>query len=155
MAQLNARHFPSWPRVGAIIACVWLSGSLLIPAARAQEAFTVNVSLASVTLDKLGVITVTGTLTCSEPAEGAWVEAYVAQPVGRQKMIYGYGFDYELGACDVTPLPFEFTTVPENGKFAPGKAYVTLYAGACVDPSDWEGCSSDALTKALKLKHAQ
>jgi hypothetical protein len=155
MVQLRACHFPSWPRVIAIIACLCLSGSSLIPAARAQEAFTVNVSLASATLDKSGVITLTGTLTCSEPADNAWVEAYVSQPVGRLKMVYGYGSDYELGACDVTPLPLEVMVMPDTGKFAPGTVYVTVYAGACTDPSDWNTCSFDELRKPLKLKNAQ
>jgi hypothetical protein len=71
-------------------------------------------------------------------------------------MVYGYGYDDQLDGCDVTPRPFEAVAVPENGKFAPGTAYVTIYAGACKDPSDFfEGCSSDALTKPLKLKHAK
>ena len=128
MAQLNACHFASWRRVFAIITGLWLSGSLLIPAARAQEAFTVTVSLASATLNKSGLVTVTGTLTCSEPVGDAWVEASVAQPVGRLQMVYGYGVDSGVGACDVTPLPFEAVVVPDNGKFAPGTAYVTIYA---------------------------
>jgi hypothetical protein len=74
MAQLNACHFPSWRRVFAIITCLWLAGNVLIPATRAQEAFTVTVSLASATLDKAGVVTVTGTLTCSEPVGDSWAK---------------------------------------------------------------------------------
>src|ERR671931_1924528 len=140
MAQLTACPFASWRRVFAILTCVWLSGSPLIPAGRVQEAYTVPVSLTSATLDKSGVVTVTGTLTCSKPAGEAWGEADVRQPVGRLQTIHGSGYDYELNTCDVTPLPIEFVVVPQDGKFAPGTAYVTIYAGACT----FYHCSSDA-----------
>jgi hypothetical protein len=155
MAQPLICRFPSWHRVFAIITCLVLSGSVLLPTARAQEDLTVNVRLTSATLDQLGALTVTGTLTCSEPVGDAWVEAYVVQPVGRLQAVYGYGFD-QLDGCDVTPLPFEFVVLPETGKLTPGTAYVTLYAGACIDPSDFFGeCGFDAVTKAFKLKRAK
>jgi hypothetical protein len=150
MAQLTACPFPSWRRIFAILTGLWLSGSLLIPAARAQEAFTVTVSMASATLEKSGVVTVTGTLTCSKPAVEAWVEADVRQPVGRVQTIHGYGYDDELNTCDVTPQPVEAVLVPQDGKFAPGPAYVTIYASACT----LHYCSSDAQTKPFKLKYA-
>jgi hypothetical protein len=154
MAQLHAGHSPAWRRGLAILACVGLSGTLLLPAARGQETLTVHVSLTSASLDQFGVVTVSGTLTCSAPAGEAWVIVDVRQPVGRLRSIYGNVYDYELGTCDVTPQPFEVEVVPVSGKFAPGTAYVTVAAGACTDPVNFEGCSADAQTKSLKLKHA-
>jgi hypothetical protein len=159
MAQPSVYRFPSWRRVFTILTCLWLSGSVLLPATQAQEAFTVTIGLTSVTLDTFGIVTMTGTLTCSAPAEDAWVEVYVVQPVGRLQAVYGFGYDDQLEGCDVTPHPFELVVMPENGKFVPGTAYVTLYGTACQDSSSpfppFGECSSDDLTKPFKLKHAK
>ena len=71
------------------------------------------------------------------------------------KAVYGFGYD-QLDGCDVTPLPFEFVVAPETGKLVPGTVYVTIYAGACNDSSDFFGeCGFDALTKPFKLKRAK
>jgi hypothetical protein len=153
MAQPSASRLPSWSRVFAILTCLWLSGSVIIPAARAQEDFTVTVSLASATVDKAGLVTVTGTLTYSEPAVLAGVDAEVLQPVGRLQTIYGYNSD-TLDACDVTPLPVEVAVVPQNGRFVPGTAYVTIFGFACTDRF-YETCSGDQRTKPVRLKRAQ
>jgi hypothetical protein len=153
MAQKLAGRLPSWRRVVALITCLWLGGSVIIPAAaRAQEEFTVLITLDSVTLATLGVITVTGTLTCLEPAVVASVSAQVLQPVRRVHTVPGSGFA-ELEACDVTPRPFEIVVVPWNGRFAPGTTYVTVSGFACTDLT-YTRCNGDAITYALRLPPA-
>jgi hypothetical protein len=98
-------------------------------------------------------VTVTGTLTCSEPVGEVWVDAYMSQPVGRLHAVEGSGLG-QLGACDVTPLPFEAVVVPDEGRFAPGTADVWLSASACIDANSWEGCSYDEWIGPLRLTHA-
>ena len=146
MPQQLPCRLPLWCRVFVLIACLGLGGNILVPAARAQEALTVSLTLDAVTLGELGTIVVAGTVTCSEPVVPT-VSAQVIQPVRRLHSVVGYGVT-EPHACDVTPLPFEIVVVPSTGRFAPGIAYVTVSVFACTDAFI---CMGDTITDALRL----
>jgi len=133
--------------VFVLITCLGLGGHIMVPAARAQEAITVSLTLDAVTLGELGTIVVAGTVTCSEPAVPS-VWAQVIQPVRRLHTVTGSGLT-ELNACDVTPLPFEIVAVPSTGRFAPGIAYVTVSGVACT--ADLSCYFSDMITHAFRL----
>jgi len=138
--------------VFVLIACLGLGGHIMVPAARAQEALTVSLTLDAVALGELGTIVVAGTLTCSEPADVSsfgvpGVSAQVLQPVRRVHTVMGYGFA-EVKACDVTPLPFEIVVVPQTGRFAPGIAYASVSVYVCTDAFI---CNGDTITDALRL----
>src|SRR5215207_4172288 len=66
-----------------------LSGSMVGPGAHAQV-FTVDVEIEGATIDKQGVITVTGTVTCSEPNQiPGNVSVVVQQPRDRLSSVAG------------------------------------------------------------------
>jgi hypothetical protein len=152
MPQPLPCRLPLWSRVFVLIACLGLGGNIMVPAARAQGAFTISLTLDAVTFGELGTIVVAGTLTCSEPAgvsSGSGVPsvtAQVFQPVRRLHTVTGYGFD-EVHACDVTPLPFEIVVVPSSGRFAPGIAYVIVSVFICNALT----CDGDTITDAFWL----
>lgn len=152
MPQQLPCRLPLWSRVFVLIACLGLGGNILVPAARAQGAFTVSLTLDAVAFGELGIIVVAGTLTCSEPVNVfsfglPTVSAQVLQPVRRLHTVAGSGFT-EVKACDVTPLPFEIVIVPQTGRFAPGIAYVTVSVAVCTNAYL---CDSDTITEAFWL----
>jgi hypothetical protein len=154
--QLPCR-LPLWSRVFVLIACLGLGGNILVPAARAQGAFTVSLTLDAVAFGELGTIVVAGTLTCSElaavpsfgppPFGPPSVSAQVLQPVRRLHTVVGFGFT-EVKACDVTPLPFEIVVVPTSGRFAPGIAYVSVSVYVCNYANI---CDGNTITDAVRL----
>jgi hypothetical protein len=79
---------------------------------------------------KTGSATISGTLTCSEPAAFAFVTAELSQSVGRVKIIGSNGVE---AACSATPEPWSVEVLPTNGKFAGGKAVSVAFAFACGD----------------------
>jgi hypothetical protein len=74
-----------------------------------------------------GWATVSGTLVCTG-AEFALVETSLSQRVGRFT-IHGSGFSDLV--CDGTPHTWSAVVLPENGKFAGGKAATVAFAVAC------------------------
>jgi hypothetical protein len=62
MPQPLPCRLPLWSRVFVLIACLGLGGNIMVPAARAQEALTVSLTLDAVTFEELGTIVVAGRL---------------------------------------------------------------------------------------------
>ncbi len=93
-------------------------------------------------VSKTGVVTLTGSVSCSQDVE-VFVSAELTQVVGRFNTIRSWGSPQTSVVClaaDRT-ASFSFSIVPDNGKFAAGKAVVSAYAEA--DVCDDLGCSTD------------
>lgn len=75
-----------------------------------------------------GSATVSGTATCTGEPDFVAVETSLSQSVGRFT-IHGIGFSDVV--CDGTPRPWSVEVLPDNGKFAGGKAASVTFAIAC------------------------
>ena len=79
-------------------------------------------------VDKQGNALISGTYRCSD-ADFISIDTFVKQPVGRVA-ISGYGFTGD-SACDGAVHPWSTVVVPDNGKFAGGKAVTVSYGFSC------------------------
>jgi hypothetical protein len=77
---------------------------------------------------KTGAVTLTGTVTCTGEADFAFLEAELAQRVGRFTV---RGFNGTDVACDGETRPWSLVVFGDNGKFAGGKAASVTFAVAC------------------------
>jgi hypothetical protein len=77
---------------------------------------------------RTGSATITGTVTCTDGADFAYVEVQVRQTVGRF-FVTGYGF-MEL-TCDGTAQPWSVEVLGDNGLFKGGRAATVTFAVAC------------------------
>jgi len=91
------------------------------------DAFTVNRT--GTVNTKTGVATISGTFACSG-GDFLEVDVEASQPVGRFT-IRGFGSFVADGVCDGTSRPWRADVVPDNGKFAGGKAMTANFATAC------------------------
>jgi hypothetical protein len=129
-----------------LTALLLLSLSVIMPAAHAQGPFTIEVSIETVTFN-LGAVTVTGTVSCSEPTSATDVSVEVRQPIHRLFSIRGSSFE-SLGPC-VDSLPFSMFVAPNFGVFTADLAFVFANASACTE----EGiCLSDATGQTVILE---
>lgn len=94
---------------------------------------------------KSGLITVSGTMTCSEDFD---VETYavVRQTVGRFT-IHG-GFWDVTGCTSGDEVPWTVTVSGENGKFSGGRATVEVSLFAC----GWFDCVDATATRTISLR---
>src|SRR5205823_4772608 len=81
------------------------------------------------TANKDGSATLTGTYTCTN-ADFVDVFGQVKQAVGRFA-ITGFFEVFDTGTCDGTVHPWSALAIPDNGKFAGGKALTVTTAEAC------------------------
>jgi uncharacterized protein DUF6299 len=96
-----------------------------------------------------GVATVTGTFTCSGLVRTpVFLFASLRQQVGRFTLS-GFGFATIPTACDGTSQPWSLAIRSENGKFAGGRATVTVDAFAC-GPGQ---CGEAQATQTIRLRH--
>ena len=103
-----------------------------VPAVQAQA--TVTISIDSVSVDKLGVVTVDVTVTCSEPfpigePDPNSLSVTVRQPYKRIHTIEGAGF-VTLSQCDGSTR-YSFSIIANNGRFANGVAYISAFVQLC------------------------
>ena len=74
---------------------------------------------------KTGLVTVTGTITCSQPAEG-FLDVIIRQRAGRA---FIDGESFSEVTCGPTPTPWSASTTGFNGIFKAGNASVDAFAG--------------------------
>ena len=110
-----------------------LSGSMVGPGAHAQV-FTVDVEIEGATIDKLGVITVTGTVTCSEPNQiPGNVSVVVQQPRDRLSSVAGSEpTEIAPEQCDPDGTSWAVQVVPVEGRFKRGITYINADAFLCI-----------------------
>ena len=119
---------------------------LPIQAAQAQEAFQIDVTQESATVDpQTGQVTISGTVTCSEPAD-AQVYVTVMQPIGRGNGISGSS--YTPVRCDQDGEPYTVSLFAYQGRFGPGRAVVTVDAYAC----SFYSCDDAHLQQSVRLR---
>jgi hypothetical protein len=92
-----------------------------------------------------GVATVTGTISCSVPADFAEVDVSLSEPIGRF-IIRGFGF--ASPACDATPATWSADVVGGNGTYGSGRATADVTAFACTGPS----CDFDSVSASVRLR---
>src|SRR5215210_1689259 len=78
---------------------------------------------------RTGVVTVSGTIECTEPASFG-IDGEVTQRAGRAS-ITGELFTYGYCLAEEQPTVWDTTLQGENGKFVPGTAVVSITAGSC------------------------
>jgi hypothetical protein len=118
---------------------------LPIQTAQAQEAFQIDVTQDSATVDQSGQVTISGTVTCSEPAD-AQVYVTVTQPIGRDKGIAGS--NYAPVRCDQDGEPYTISLFAYEGRFGPGRAVATVDAYAC----GLYSCDDAHLQQSMRLR---
>jgi len=77
---------------------------------------------------RTGSVRVSGTATCTGDPDFTTVETSLSQQVGRFTV---RGFGISDIVCDGTPRTWSVEVLPDNGKFAGGKAASVSFAIAC------------------------
>jgi hypothetical protein len=124
----------------------------------------VTITSASVNA-KTGMVSVSGEVTCEVDFDDVGVQVELAQVVGRLTTLRGWGWA-DTSGCLAAAGTAAFTTsfYADSGRFAPGKAKVTVYAygqGDCAeDPETGETvCANDGWAAhgptAIRLKSAR
>jgi hypothetical protein len=92
-----------------------------------------------------GSATITGVITCTGGLGLGKISVQLSQAVGRFKFSGEGGADF---ACDGTNQPWTAEVTSASGKFAGGKATVSVFAFAC----GLGGCSEDRVERAVMLR---
>jgi hypothetical protein len=131
--------------------------TLGVAPAVAQEELTVEVTFDQTTVDpRTGEVTLSGTITCSEPA---LVDVFgeLRQQVGRIFTVRGF-----VGVFVECPGPegttFTVTVTADQGRFVPGPARLTAVVFGCVlDPVTFECTETfvEELDRAIRLAPAR
>jgi hypothetical protein len=104
------------------------------------------------TVDRLGVATISGTITCDAATGTVSLLDFfvnVTQPVGRLHSVQGGSQDLTTLTCTpFTPTPWSATIIP-SGKFVVGSAFASAFGDACGSFT----CGSTQVTAAVKLTH--
>ena len=134
-----------------VLSSLLMTGMFLvlpIETASAQESIDIEVTQDSATVDpRTGEVTISGTVTCSAPLE-AQVYGGVNQPVGRTDSVEGFG--YGAFYCDKDGQPYSFSLFPYRGRFAPGRAVITVDAYVCNEFT----CDGDRLQQSTRITPA-
>lgn len=96
-------------------------------------------------VNRAGVATIRGTVTCSEPVE-AFIEVFVRQTVSRP---IAEGFGFGGVSCD-GPTTWEAEVFPYTGAFSAGVANVSTYTSAC-DADELCGDASSSRSVVLRI----
>ncbi|OGO56218.1 MAG: hypothetical protein A2V84_05510 [Chloroflexi bacterium RBG_16_70_13] len=92
-----------------------------------------------------GSATITGVITCTGGEGPGKIGVQLSQSVGRFKFSGEGGAEF---ACDGTTQPWTAEVTSASGKFAGGKATVSVFAFAC----GLGGCSEDRVERAVMLR---
>lgn len=109
-------------------------------------AVTVN---SSATIDRSGVVRLSGTITCSSESEdpvGVEIFGDLTQRVGRL-LIRGFFGTFIEVPCQGETTTWEAFAVGDNGVFAGGKGATAVFAFGCTD-----ACSEASVTTTIQLK---
>ena len=96
-------------------------------------------------VNKAGVATLTGTMTCSRDADFSDIQVTLRQPIGRFT-IHGSGF--ADATCGPSGSPWFIQVSGDNGKFGSGKATADVFAEAC----DQFSCADASVSKSVRLR---
>jgi hypothetical protein len=103
---------------------------------------------------RTGIATVSGTITCSQDLNGAFVFVELDQVVGRFHTLRGYGgTPVDCAAADGS-ASWSVTIQPDQGKFANGRA--TIGASAEIDLCGEDDCVFDFASvgpETIRLGH--
>jgi len=96
-------------------------------------------------VDKAGMATLTGTMTCSRDADFSDIQLSLRQPIGRFTI---HGFGFADTTCGPSGSPWFIQVSGDNGKFGSGKATADIFAEAC-DPFS---CADISVSKSVRLR---
>jgi hypothetical protein len=96
-------------------------------------------------VDKAGVVTLTGTISCTRDADFSDIQVSLRQPIGRFT-IHGSGFNETT--CGPSGSTWWIQVSGDNGKFGSGKATADVFAEAC----DQFSCSDTSVSKSVRLR---
>jgi hypothetical protein len=91
-----------------------------------------------------GLVTLTGTATCSTTSDFAFIDLSLTQRVGKRTIV-GFG-STELTSCGPTPTQWTLVLEGFNGRFAGGNATADVFMFACTLE-----CANINVTVAIKL----
>lgn len=106
----------------------------------------VTVDPTGVVVPKTGVITASGTFTCGDAEDGAFVDVVITQSAGRFTLSGSNGL--EAQPCDGQPHPWSVDVSASDGRFAGGKASVDAFFFAC----NAFTCTSDEVIQTIHLR---
>jgi hypothetical protein len=104
-------------------------GSLVFSLDVAAPALVLDVTVDSTGSVDHGVVTLTGTASCSQTPDFAEIDLSLRQDVGK-RTIEGFGFT-EISACGPSPTPWMIVLEGSNGRFAGGQASADISLFAC------------------------
>jgi hypothetical protein len=144
---------PHLIRIGALglaAIALLLANVLVASADPLTVTFTVN---STGQVNRIGQVTVGGTLSCDVPGSNAYINGQVTQLSGRAQLSGGFYFN---GTCGPTPTPWTATLRADNGIFTGGNAKLTInYVQACGFNGYFYECTSASglpSTISIKLK---
>jgi hypothetical protein len=120
-------------------------GSLVFSLDVGEPALVLDVTVDPVAQVDRGIVTLTGTATCSTTTDFAFIDVFLTQRVG-QRSIDGFG-STEIAPCGPTPTDWTIVLEGGNGRFAGGNATATVFGFSCAFE-----CVDIAETVAIKLR---
>jgi hypothetical protein len=113
-----------------------------------REDLVRDLTITSTTIDpQTKVVTVEGTVRCSQVTNFAFVGAEVSQVVGRLHTVRGFDFE-RFRPCEGRTF-FTLRIAADEGRFGPGEATVRVFADAC--SRELQQCDSDRLSEQVRL----
>ena len=123
-------------------------GQLSVTLGEAPPAIEVTFTVDPVgkVVQRQGIVTLTGTISCSDVPDNAFIELALRQRIGKYTVRGFSGFD---GApCGPEPMKWTAEFVGDNGRFGGGKAELDVLAAAC-DPIQ---CGEFQQTVSVRLR---
>jgi hypothetical protein len=130
--------------------------TLGVASAAAQDGLTVEVTFDQTTIDpRTGEATLSGTITCSEPAS-VDVNGALQQVIGRIATARSFFVFSPVECPGPEGTSFTVTLTADQGRFAPGPARITAEVFGCVFVPE-VGCTElffEELDRTIRLKPA-
>jgi hypothetical protein len=130
--------------ISVVIMALVLANALIASA----NPLTITLTLNPVgTVNRIGQVTLTGTISCSRPTSYSNLNGQMTQLIARALLS---GSFYAYPVCGPTPTPWSATFRADNGIFSGGQAKVTyLSAYACVFVDYYYDCGYTSLPSTL------
>jgi hypothetical protein len=128
-----------------------ITGELVFEVREAVPPPELDVTVASGSVNRQGVVRLTGTVTCSsETGDPIGVELFgdLTQRVGRLLIRGSFGTFLEV-PCDGSTTPWEAFLTGDNGVFSGGKAATVTFAFGCTDV-----CSEAYVETTIQLRRS-
>jgi lipopolysaccharide export system protein LptA len=143
------KSFKSWISLNAIL-MIGFFFLLPVDTAHAQEGFQAAITVDSATVNaQTGKVTVSGTVTCSQPAFTSDVTVIARQTIGRTTTIRAQVSTSVV--CDQNGETYTVSVFADQGIFKPGPALIQASIFAC---DAGINCDSEEIFQPVRLEPA-